>query len=38
MTLDAIFNILCTPYNFQKTLKNNKLIDRKKYHNQLGNK
>ena len=26
---DAIFNILCTPYKFQK-VKNNKLIERKR--------
>ena len=30
MTFEAIFIILCTYYNSQKTLKNNDLIDRKK--------
>ena len=38
MKFDAIFSILCTPFKFQKTLKNNKLTDREKYHKQLSYK
>ena len=28
--VDIVFNILYTPYKFQKTFENNNLIDRKK--------
>ena len=38
MTFDAIFYIFYTLYKFQKTLKDNKLIDRKKELEQLSNK
>ena len=35
MTFDLIFDILYTPYKYQKTLKNNNLINRKKQLEQL---
>lgn len=38
MKFDAIFNILCTPCKFEKTLKNYKLTDREKYQKQLSYK
>ena len=38
MAFDALFNIFYTPSKFQKTLKNNNLVDRKKLHKQLSNK
>ena len=37
MTFDVLFNTLCTSYRFQKTLKNNRLIDRKRELGQLKN-